>query len=169
MRLKKQNIQLSLYSQKKFFSIIYISKRLHDIFVYMGKQNKRKNSFRRLKVSYIKFFNNLIILKSIYSISFFYIIARVGHKCGQRAGSQYVSAECFRYSGEGDELISPVYNAPTLPPYRVSSCLFNPYIFRVWSIGLFCQINTAPWLDTETYHMALGLDESAEFCMKFGF
>ena len=25
----------------------------------------------------------------------------------------------IRYSGEGDELITPVYNAPTLPPYRV--------------------------------------------------
>ena len=28
----------------------------------------------------------------------------------------------FRYSGEGDELITPVYNAPTLPPYMV--CAF---------------------------------------------
>ena len=48
------------------------------------------------------------------------IIVRVGQKCGHSAQSgRYVSAECFRYSGEGDELITPVYNAPTLPPYRV--------------------------------------------------
>ena len=46
------------------------------------------------------------------------IIVRVGHKCGASQG-RYVSAECFRYSGDGDELITPVYNAPTLPPFKV--------------------------------------------------
>ena len=49
------------------------------------------------------------------------IIVRVGQQCGSSSGSgRYVSAECFRYSGDGDELITPVYTAPTLPPYRVS-------------------------------------------------
>lgn len=51
------------------------------------------------------------------------IIVRVGHKCGashQNSGGQrYVSAECFRYSGDGTEIISPVYTAPTLPPFKV--------------------------------------------------
>ena len=65
-----------------------------------------------------------------------FIIARVGHKCGQRAGSQYVSAECFRYSGEGDELISPVYNAPTLPPYKVNIIII---------VLITCRISLPPY------------------------
>ena len=47
------------------------------------------------------------------------IIIRVGQKCGHSGQGRSVSAECFRYSGDGDELITPKYNAPTLPPYRV--------------------------------------------------
>ena len=47
------------------------------------------------------------------------IIIRVGQKCGHSGQGRSVSAECFRYSGDGDELIKPKYNAPTLPPYRV--------------------------------------------------
>jgi len=43
------------------------------------------------------------------------IIIRLGPKCDSARSA--VSAECFRYSGAGDELISPVYIAPTLPPY----------------------------------------------------
>ena len=55
------------------------------------------------------------------------IIVRVGQQCGSSSGSgRYVSAECFRYSGDGDELITPVYTAPTLPPYRVSPNLMAP-------------------------------------------
>ena len=54
------------------------------------------------------------------------IIVRVGQQCGSSSGSgRYVSAECFRYSGDGDELITPVYTAPTLPPYRVSPTAGN--------------------------------------------
>ena len=40
---------------------------------------------------------------------------RVGQPC---PAGRTLSAECFRYSGEGDELITPVYLAPTLPPYQ---------------------------------------------------
>jgi len=43
------------------------------------------------------------------------IIVRLGQKCQT---GRSVSAECFKYSGEGDELITPVYIAPTLPPYK---------------------------------------------------
>ena len=45
------------------------------------------------------------------------IIVRVGQKC-HSAGSRHVSAECFKYAGAGDELITPVYVAPTLPHHR---------------------------------------------------
>ena len=48
------------------------------------------------------------------------IIVRVGQKCGG-TDSRYVSAECFKYSGDGDELITPVYLAPTVPHYRVGA------------------------------------------------
>ena len=53
------------------------------------------------------------------------IIVRVGHKCGasHSGGQRYVSAECFRYSGDGTEIISPVYTAPTLPPFQVIQSL----------------------------------------------
>ena len=65
------------------------------------------------------------------------IIVRVGPKCGSSQG-RYVSAECFRYSGDGDELITPVYNAPTLPPFRVSQeQIFSSIIFDV---GMFLTI-----------------------------
>ena len=48
------------------------------------------------------------------------IIVRVGQKCGGQ-DSRYLSAECFKYSGDGDELITPVYLAPTVPQYRVGA------------------------------------------------
>ena len=47
------------------------------------------------------------------------IIVRVGQKCGGSGSSRYSSAECFKYRGDGDELITPVYLAPTIPQYRV--------------------------------------------------
>ena len=50
------------------------------------------------------------------------IIVRVGQKCGG-SDTRYASAECFKYSGDGDELITPVYLAPTLPQYRVGQHL----------------------------------------------
>ena len=43
------------------------------------------------------------------------IIVRMAQKC---QSGRSVSAECFKYSGDGDELITPVYIAPTLPPYK---------------------------------------------------
>ena len=43
------------------------------------------------------------------------IIVRLGQKC---QSGRSISAECFKYSGDGDELITPVYIAPTLPPYK---------------------------------------------------
>ena len=42
------------------------------------------------------------------------IIVRVGQKCGG-SDQRYLGAECFKYSGDGDELITPVYLAPTVP------------------------------------------------------
>ena len=65
------------------------------------------------------------------------IIVRVGQKCGD-SGSRYVSAECFKYGGDGDELITPVYLAPTVPHYRPVTTTVRPTRKKEsWSVS--CQ------------------------------
>ena len=46
------------------------------------------------------------------------IIVRVGGACPPSSGPGQLGAECFKYSGDGDELITPVYLAPTRPKQR---------------------------------------------------